>query len=141
MRDVAARAAVSLGSTTYHFADRDELIITALRGHTEHVTAVATGPAAAKKAVTAVYTDRDSAVVCAEIRLHAVRDPRAAELADRVHDSLSDAVATTGGRRRARAAELVATLNTTAVDTARAYPTPTAYARAMRTHLDAALSG
>ena len=49
--------------------------------------------------------------------------------------ALADAIATTGGRRRERATEVVATLNTTAVDTARAHPTPSAYACAIRTHV------
>ncbi|MBE7192973.1 MAG: TetR family transcriptional regulator [Gordonia polyisoprenivorans] len=144
LRHVAERAGVSLGSTTYHFADRDELLAAAIDEHTSALLdAVAvTGADEAGAAVREVFADRRTALVCAEIRLHATRDPQAAELADEVHRTLAVAVDTARGRRRAAPAgdSVVATLNTLAVDTARAHTDPVTYAAAMRDRVDDAIA-
>ncbi|MCK5756594.1 MAG: TetR family transcriptional regulator [Mycobacterium sp.] len=144
LRHVAERAGVSLGSTTYHFADRDKLLAVAIDEHTTTLTgAVAADTAAAAgAAVRQVYADRTTAVVCAEIRLHATRDPHAAQLADEVHTTLAAAVDTARGQRRTALAgsRVVATLNTLAVDTARAHTDRNSYARAMLEHVEAALA-
>lgn len=109
LRELAAHAQLSLGSTTYHFPDRETLLINVLDSHTTAVEDTMTGarecarlapsPTAAvtemTTALTAHYTDRDCVLIAAEIHLGATRDPAIADLAHRHRAALDSAITET----------------------------------------------
>ena len=99
LRGVAAVAGLSLGSTTYHFPDRTELIDEALSEHTAVIEVIVasaiTGLAASDApdatcaaALSEVYAQRDRAVITSELWAHSVRSVRARGLAQRIHTAV-----------------------------------------------------
>lgn len=95
LREVADRAHVSLGSTTYHFPDRDALLVAAQEAHTRSVESVcvaATAPMADRsdtpiddllRVFTILTSAPATAAVFVEISANAHRDTISAELRDR----------------------------------------------------------
>lgn len=109
MRDLAAHARLSLGSTTYHFSDRAALLSDALDSQTTVVEDTMSGARECARlaptltvavtemttALTAHYTDRDCVLIAAEIHLGATRDPAIADLAHRHRAALDSAITET----------------------------------------------
>lgn len=112
-RAVAERADVPLGSTTYHFASRDDLIQVALERATERFLAhqAAWPPPGADLAE--VLADqvldycfgewRTRSVVCYELYLAALRRPPLRETANRYNDAVAESLAAVVGPVRASA--------------------------------------
>jgi DNA-binding transcriptional regulator YbjK len=117
-RAVAERADVPLGSTTYHFADRDDLIRVALERATDrfldhqaewvrdHETSVESDLAGALADQVLDYCFgewRTRSVVCYELYLAALRRPALRETANRYNDAVAEALARMTGPVRAAA--------------------------------------
>ncbi|MBT0568640.1 TetR/AcrR family transcriptional regulator [Williamsia sp. CHRR-6] len=89
IRDVAARAGLSVGSATYHFETREDLVYAALLRHTtrvEHLVAEH-----GQDAIAAVYGDRDLALLTVELHLHAARTGGdALDLSRRFRDAFTE---------------------------------------------------
>ena len=98
VRAVSAAAGMSIGSTTYHFTDREEMIDNGLTAVTTAAVAdIAAGPANdAHTALSAIATPRERALVLAEMRLHATRSPHAAALVHQLDAALHEVLSGAG---------------------------------------------
>lgn len=121
LRSVTQRAGLSLGSATYHFDTREDLLRAALDAHTalalrgvdsaRERARAASSPAAAHRellaALTDWYCDRDAAVIRSEIYLEAARDDAVAAIALR-NRGAAEALLADLYRTRGRPAERAA---------------------------------
>ncbi|MGJ0121681.1 TetR/AcrR family transcriptional regulator [Williamsia sp. MIQD14] len=154
LRDIAAGAGLSLGSTTYHFPDRDALMLGAFEAHvtdTEGVVddALADGSeprdvrtdGGVRSALGALLADRNQVLIRHELRLEATRDPRCRELYARSRDAVGRIVA---GALRAghqpadttAVSVLAAALEEAAIEAAVVHAEAAAFTAAMTAHLD-----
>lgn len=148
LRDIAADAGLSLGSTTYHFAARDSLMTGALEVHvaaTEHLVDQAVAVSRERRdacadggvhlAVTALLADRAQVIIRHELRLEATRNPAYRELHARSRAAVRRAVAVS--RSTAAAVNtLAAALEEAAIEAAVDHGDPATFAVAMTGHLD-----
>lgn len=142
MRSIAAQAGLSIGSATYHFHDRADMIYDALCDHTDTIefladtaiTATAAGDrmGGVQHALVGIYADRDRAVVTTELRAHSVRSPHARLLAQRLHTALHTMLTRAGGLTPRRAQRLITELDTAVIELAAEHTGGPAYAGAMR---------
>ncbi|GAA1890738.1 transcriptional regulator, TetR family [Williamsia serinedens] len=146
LREVAHRAGISVGSVAYHFPERKDLVDAAVDTFAERLDARSAAAIEAQAAAAVLrdfYCDRETSLFWAEARIHATRDDHAGDVADHIHAALSKlvvrAVDTRLGADRAR--QIVATLNTAAVDTARRHRQPGPYGRAMTQTVRRTLAG
>lgn len=146
LREVAHRAGISVGSVAYHFPERRDLVDAAVDTFAERLDARSAAAIEAQAAAAVLrdfYCDRETSLFWAEARIHATRDDHAGDVADHIHAALSKlvvrAVDTRLGADGAR--QIVATLNTAAVDTARRHRQPGPYRRAMTQTVRRTLAG
>ena len=145
LREVAIRAGISVGSVAYHFPERKNLVDAAVDTFAERLDAGSAAAADARAAAGVLrdfYCDRETSLFWAETRIHATRDDHAGEVADHVHAALAKLVERAADTRLGAAAarQIVATLNTAAVDTARTHRDPAPYTRAMKRTVQRALA-
>ncbi|WP_052689166.1 TetR/AcrR family transcriptional regulator [Williamsia herbipolensis] len=154
LRDIAAGAGLSLGSTTYHFPDRAALMVGALEEHvtdTERVIAAADVISRERRdartdggvhsALTALLADRDRVLIRHELRLEATRDPEYRDLHVRsravVRRIVASALRAEGQAVSDAAVNALATaLEDAAIEAAVDDEDPASFTAAMTTHLD-----
>jgi len=153
LRDIAADSRLSLGSTTYHFADRDSLMAGALEVHvadTEHLVdqAVATSreqrdvraDGGVHSVVAALLADRAQVIIRHELRLEATRTTAYRELHARsraaLRRALSSALLVDSRPTEEAVDQFAAALEETAIEAAIANRDPAKFAAAMTGHLD-----
>ncbi len=133
LREIADESRLSLGSTTYHFADRTALMRTAIAEYVadvESLVADAVDTSRKRRAVQVdgglhaamrhLFADRRQVLIRAELRLEATRDDALHELHLRCRDAVQSLVAAvlhqTAGARDTWVA--VAVLDAVTIDTA-----------------------
>jgi len=153
LRDIAGEAGLSLGSTTYHYADRAALLRAAFTQYvadTECLVADAVDTSmrwrnlgtdgGVHPAMRDLFTTRRQVLIRAELRLEATRDTAMHELHLRCRDSVQMLVAVVmGAGHQPAGAEAawtaLAELDAAAIDTAGDRRDPTEFAAAMHTYL------
>ncbi len=153
MRDIAGKAGLSLGSTTYHFADRAELIRAAFAVYVADVESLVTEAVATSRkrrdvradggvhaALRRLFTDRRQVLVRSELRLEATRDDVLHELHRRCREAVQALVAAAlRAEHQPAGADAVwvalATLDAAAVDTAGDHHDPVEFAASMDAYL------
>lgn len=153
LRDVAGESRLSLGSTTYHFADRTALMRAAITEYVADVESLVTDAADTSRkrrdvqadggvhaAMRRLFTDRRQVLIRAELRLEATRDDALRELHLRCRDAVQTLVAAVlGAGQQPACAHAVwaamAAMDTAAVDTAGDRRDPAEFAAAMNTYL------
>ena len=153
LREIADASRLSLGSTTYHFADRTALMRAAIGDYVADVESLITDAADTSRkrpdvqvdggvhaAMQRLFTDRRQVLIRSELRLEATRDAALHELhlrcRDAVHALVAAVLSTEHQPVGAHAAwAAVAALDTAAIDTAGDRRDPDEFAAAMDTYL------
>ncbi len=155
LRDIAADAGVSLGSTTYHFPSRAMLIDAALTTHVGHTEAIVDAAASASHgphrsdvhaALLDLFADRDRVLVRNELHLVAARAGDHVELYHRSLVAITTLVVAahrTAGRpdHGLTVWNTIADLEMTATDTAVHHSRPTDFTAEMTAHITANFAG
>ena len=127
MRQVSSRVAMVVGTITHHFKDRATLINTAVTVHVDRVETfvdglvgdVGPGPDELERALLSLYSDRQNALMGAELRLAATRTADLRELNDRLLDSeIRLIIACQAARGLPQRPELLAEVHACALSTA-----------------------
>lgn len=153
LRDIAGESGLSLGSTTYHFADRAALMRAAIAEYVADVESLVTDAVDTSKkrrdvrtdggvhaATRRLFADRRQVLIRSELRLEATRDDALHELHLRCRDAVQMLVtALLRAEQQPAGAGVVwaavAALDVAAIDIASQYRDATEFAAAMSTHL------
>lgn len=153
MRDISGESGLSLGSTTYHFADRAALLRAAFVVYVADVESLVTAAVATSRkrrdvqadggvhaALRTLFTERRQVLVRSELRLEASRDDVLHELHRRCREAIRALVAAAlRAEHQPAGADAVwaalAALDTAAIDTACDHHDPVEFAAAMHAYL------
>lgn len=153
LRDIAADSRLSLGSTTYHFADRDSLMVGALEVHVadteqlvDHAVTISReqrdvrADGGVHSVVAALLADRAQVIIRNELRLEATRNTAYREFHARSRDAirraLADALLVDSRPTAAAVDQLAAALEDAAIEAAIDHRDPGTFTAAMTGQLD-----